>query len=228
MREISAEGEEKIVLWEGEVLHAYDDFDPKHRAIKKGMSVSGTLTIGVGHTGPDVKPGQTITKTQSRELLRKDLGRFEKAVETNVDVALTDNQFAALVSFAFNVGIGNFTKSTLLKKLNAGEYDAVPRELMKWTKSKGKEMAGLVNRRAQEAALWGKGEFVSSASADVKPENPWLRPDVVTTIGGGAATAGGTALASGLDPIRLAIAVGILAVVGVVVFIIIKRVRATT
>lgn len=171
-RNISKLGEEKIVQWEGEVLHAYDDFDPKHRIIEPGMTVRGTLTAGVGHTGPDVKPGLRITTAQSRAWLRADIDRFEAAVERLVKVPLSDNQFAALVSFAFNVGETNFAKSTLLRKLNRGDYEAVPAEMMKWVHSKGKRLQGLVNRRAQEGALWGKGEFVSSGSVEAKPEGP--------------------------------------------------------
>lgn len=234
MRNISAEGEEKIVQWEGEVLHAYDDFDPKHRPVTPGIAVRGTLTIGVGHTGPDVRPGMKITKAESRALLRKDLDAFERAVENAVVVALNDNQFAALVSFAFNVGQGNFLKSTLLKKLNAGNYAAVPTELMKWTKSKGKQMQGLVNRRAQEAALWGKGEFVSSASVDVKPDNPWTKPDVLLPVGGAAVGGAGT-LATAAAPsimsstiIQIGITFAIVVIVLIGAYYAFTRIRASS
>lgn len=234
MRNISSDGEEKIVQWEGEVLHAYDDFDPKHRPVTPGIAVRGTLTIGVGHVGPDVRPGMKITKAESRALLRKDLDAFERAVENAVVVALNDNQFAALVSFAFNVGQGNFLKSTLLKKLNAGNYAAVPTELMKWTKSKGKQMQGLVNRRAQEAALWGKGEFVSSASVEVKPDNVWTKPDVLLPIAGAGATAAGgvtTAIAPTVmasNYLQIALSVGIVAIVLIGAYYAFTRIRASS
>jgi lysozyme len=203
-RSINRLGEDKIVQWEGEVLWAYDDFDPKHRPIEPGMSVKGTLTIGVGHTGPDVKPGMRITPAQSREFLRKDLDRFEAAVERAVKVPLSDNQFAALVSFAFNVGETNFNKSTLLKKLNKGDYDSVPAELMKWVHSKGKRLSGLVNRRTQEGALWGK-ETVSWGAG------------ILATLG---------TVFSGTGPIQWALAVVIVAAFGVGgYFFITKRVN---
>lgn len=180
-RNITDEVEAKIVQWEGEVLHAYDDFDPQHRFIKPGMAVRGTLTLGVGHTGPDVKPGMRITVEESRKLLRADLDRFEAAVERLVKVPLSDNQFGALVSFCMNVGEGNFARSTLLKKMNAGDYEAVPAELMKWVNSKGKRMQGLVNRRAQEGALWGKGDFVASAVVEAAPDpKPVVDKETVT------------------------------------------------
>lgn len=226
MRNISKLGEEKIVQWEGEVLHAYDDFDPSHRPIKPGMPVKGTLTIGVGHTGADVIPGMTITKAQSRALLRADLDRFERAVETAVKVTLSDNQFAALVSFAFNVGTGNFLKSTLLKKLNTGTpagYAAVPTELMKWTKSKGKQMPGLVNRRAQEAALWGKDGFVSSASVDTTASNPLLKPEVLGPAAGAVLT-GAAPFATG--PVLYAVAFGVVVLVLLGAVYAFKRIKA--
>lgn len=213
-RSINKLGEDKIVQWEGEVLWAYDDFDPKHRPIEPGMSVKGTLTIGVGHTGPDVKPGLRIDVKQSREWLRQDLDSFEALVERSVKVPLSDNQFAALVSFAFNVGEGNFRKSTLLKRLNAGDYESVPQELMKWVHSKGKRLPGLVNRRAQEGALWGKGEFVASGSVEAKPEPPpAINKESVSWAAGILATL--SAVFSGTGPIQWALAVVIVVAFGV-------------
>lgn len=185
MRKISAYGTQKLKQWEGEILFAYDDFDPpsNRRRIKAGDKIKGTLTIGTGHTGPDVRPGMTITPEQSTDLLYSDLASFEAVVERSVKVSLTDNQFAALVSFAFNVGQANFKSSTLLKKLNAGNYAAVPIELAKWTKSKGKTMQGLVNRRAAEAGLWAEGGFVqSSGSIAEKQPTPLINGKVISTV----------------------------------------------
>lgn len=191
MRKISAYGISKLKQWEGEILFAYDDFDPpsNRRRIKAGDKIKGTLTIGVGHTGPDVRPGMTITPEQSTNLLYGDLASFEGVVERSVTVPLNDNQFAALVSFAFNVGAANFRSSTLVKKLNAGNYDAVPTELAKWTKSKGKTMQGLVNRRAAEAGLWAEGSFVqSSGTVATKQAAPLLNGKVVSTVSAVAST----------------------------------------
>lgn len=184
MRQISDYGVRKLKQWEGEVLFAYDDFDAPgaRRRIKPGDKIRGTLTIGVGHTGPDVKPGMTISSAQSTALLLADLRQFEEVVDSAVKVSLTDNQFAALVSFAFNVGAANFRSSTLLKKLNAGNYAAVPGELAKWTKSKGKTIQGLVNRRAAEAGLWAEGSFVqSSGSIADKQRAPLISKEVAAT-----------------------------------------------
>lgn len=173
-RRINAEGLRLVKQWEAFIPFTYDDFDsPKRRRnIQPGDRVNGTLTIGYGSTGVHVKPGMTITEAEASELLLDDLDRFERCVERKVVVPLNDNQFAALVSFCFNVGEGNFGSSTLLKKLNKGDYNSVPAELAKWITSKGKRMQGLVNRRAAEAGLWAKGSFVSSNTVDAKPAKP--------------------------------------------------------
>ena len=120
---------------------------------------AGVLTIGYGHTG-DVDNGQCIGEDQAQELLRKDLIAACGSVERLVRVPLTDNQFAALASFAFNCGAGNLGVSTLLKKLNQGDYDAAPSELARWVKATDpatglkRSLAGLVRRRAAEGELW--------------------------------------------------------------------------
>ena len=160
-RRINAEGLKLIKQWEGVKLTAYKD-------------VAGVWTIGYGSTGAHVIPGMTISAVRAERLLMDDLDRFERAVERLVKVKLNDNQFAALVSFAFNVGEGKggFATSTLLKKLNAGNYDAVPGELMKWVNAGGKKVQGLVNRRAAEAGLWARGSFVSSNTVEAKPAKP--------------------------------------------------------
>jgi lysozyme len=96
---------------------------------------------------------QPMTNEQARELLRQDLARFEAAVNNQVKVELNQHQFDALVSFAFNVGVGAFKSSTLLKVLNKGKYEQVPGEMKRWTKSDGKVNNVLVKRRAREAEL---------------------------------------------------------------------------
>lgn len=138
---------------EGFVPRAYDDFRPRYE-LKPGDAVKGTLTIGYGHTGPDVKIGQTITEAQGRELLRSDLAAAEKDVTNAVHVPMKQHEFDALVSFVFNVGGTNFRKSTLLKKLNAGDRAGAAQQFAVWNKSKGQVLQGLVRRRAAEAKLF--------------------------------------------------------------------------
>lgn len=115
----------------------------------------GILTIGYGHTG-DVRPLQQITQQEAERLLAKDVQRFEAVVEQSVRVPLTDNQFSALVCFAFNVGTQAFASSTLLNLLNRRWYVQVPAQLMRWTHANGVELPGLVARRAAEAELWNR------------------------------------------------------------------------
>jgi lysozyme len=98
--------------------------------------------------------GMTITKAQSDALLVADLARFEKTVAASVKVPLTQNQFDALVSLAFNIGSNAFAKSTLVRVLNGGHYDQVPAQLARWNKVNGKPNKGLTARRAREAALF--------------------------------------------------------------------------
>ena len=195
MRTINSEGLAHIRQWEGLELSAYRD-------------VAGIWTIGYGHTAaagpPAPAAGMRISETEAVAILQRDLRQFEAAVESKVKVPLNDNQFAALVSFCFNVGAGAFGKSTLLKKLNAGNYDAVPSELAKWVKAGGKTVKGLVNRRAAEAGLWAKGSFVSSNTVDAKPAAPaTLTPENIAA--GTSVLTGMGAVASGSGPVQWAL-----------------------
>lgn len=138
---ISQKGIDIIKNFEGLELKSYKD------------SV-GVLTIGYGSTGQHVSPGMTVTKEQAEQLLKKDLERFEKGVSDLVKVPLNQNQFDALCSFAFNLGIGNLKSSTLLKKLNASDYIGASKEFERWNRAGGKVLAGLTRRRIAERDLF--------------------------------------------------------------------------
>jgi len=122
---------------------------------------AGIWTIGYGHT-VGVRRSDVCTKEQAERWLREDVLYAEEAVSRMVKVPLTDNQFSALVSFAYNVGIDDDSDaipeglgdSSLLKKLNRGDYGSVPASLRRWNKAGGRVLLGLVRRRAAEAALW--------------------------------------------------------------------------
>lgn len=166
VRKLNKESIEHIKRWEGLKLDAYPD---------PGSATGEPWTIGYGHISDDyfkVTQGLKITAKKAEELLVHDLQETEKAVDDLVTVDLTDNQFGALVSFAFNIGVDAFAKSTLLKKLNKGDYASVPFELGRWVMNDGKKMDGLVNRRAAEAGLWAKGEFVASNTVPADPVKP--------------------------------------------------------
>lgn len=133
-----------IKEFEGEKLKAY--LDP-----------IGLLTVGVGHLvkkGEPYRLGQVISAAESERLLRDDLLEAETAVMKLVKVKLNDNQWGALVSFVFNLGAGNFQKSTLLKKVNARDYAGAAKEFERWNKAGGKVLAGLTRRRKAERDLF--------------------------------------------------------------------------
>lgn len=112
-------------------------------------------TIGYGHTA-DVGANDVITEEEALSFLRQDVAGSERAVNQYVHVPLTQNQFDALVSFVFNLGVGNFRTSTLLKKLNAGDDDGAAQEFGRWIHAGGKALPGLVRRREAERALFLK------------------------------------------------------------------------
>lgn len=114
---------------------------------------AGIWTIGYGHTA-GVKQGQVITPAQAEEFLKQDLKRFETSVRSLVTVAITQNQFDALVSFCYNLGATALKTSTLLKKLNAGDYNSAAEEFDRWVYANGNKLLGLVRRRAAEKELF--------------------------------------------------------------------------
>jgi len=128
--------------------------------LKAYLCPAGVLTIGYGHTGPEVKPGQTMTKARALLVLRDDMQiavrKLYSVLKPDVIDELTEEQYAALLSFTFNVGAK--ASWTLWKRLNNREWDRVPVELMKFTRAGGKVMKGLVNRRSDEVRLWNSGE----------------------------------------------------------------------
>lgn len=120
---------------------------------------SGVLTIGYGHT-KGVKQGMVITKLKAEQYLLDDLINFEKAVSNYVKVTINQNQFDALVSFSFNVGINAFKNSTLLRRLNKGNFTEASQEFLRWNKSNGKVLEGLSKRRKEERALFIKTNYL--------------------------------------------------------------------
>lgn len=115
--------------------------------------VAGILTVCYGHTGPDIVPGKVYSKAECESLLRKDSATAIKVVDESVRYRLTNGQRAALYSFTYNVGTGAFKRSTLLKKLNAGDLTGACNELRRWTYAGGKQWKGLLTRREVEREL---------------------------------------------------------------------------
>ena len=139
MRKINKSGLNLIKKYEGCRLTSY-------------ICPAGVLTIGYGHTGKDVKPNQTITKKKAISLLKKDLARFERHVQSyNYIYEWTDNEFSALVSFAYN--IGNIDQLTAYGTRTRSQIRSA---MVKYVKANGKTLQGLVKRRKAELKLFNR------------------------------------------------------------------------
>lgn len=155
VRELGTPAKALLEEYEGREAKAYKDS-------------GGAWTIGVGHlltrselksgklyiNGEAVKWGKGLTEAQIDELYAQDIAKYTKAVDGLVKVALTGGQYGALVSFCYNVGIGAFKGSTLLKRLNAGRYKDVPAQLRRWVYDGDDKIDGLKNRREKEIKQW--------------------------------------------------------------------------
>lgn len=143
----SKKGIDFIIKEEGLMLSSY-------------LCPAGVLTIGVGHTGKDVKKGMHITKEKALELLKQDLQKFENAVNKYAITNLKQNEFDALVSFSFNVGTQAFKNSTLLKRINNNkDTESIKREFYKWKYGGGKVLPVLIARRKREYLLFKEGKY---------------------------------------------------------------------
>ena len=141
MQQVNEDGLKLLETCEGLRLKAYKD-------------VRGILTIGYGHTGPDVRPDSFITQQDAEKLLTEDIAIAKEAVDRLVKVPLTSNQFSALVCFVYNIGQGSFASSTLLRRLNLRDYAGAADEFLRWNKANGVPVAGLTARRKAEKALF--------------------------------------------------------------------------
>lgn len=169
---LSENGFKKLIEWEGFKNHVYKDS-------------TGLPTIGVGHLltqdelrsgkitirGIDTRYANGLSNEQVEDLFKQDLASREQLIKTLVQVPVNQNQFDVLVSFVFNVGRGAFQKSTLLKKLNSGRYEEVPAQLRRWVYSGGEKIAGLINRRENEIALWNTKPSGIDRRIKGNPEN---------------------------------------------------------
>ena len=201
MRQVSREGIELIKQFEGLELQAYQD-------------VAGIWTIGYGHTGPEVGPGMVITEGQAEQLLIEDLERFERGVSSAVQTPISQAQFDALVSLAYNIGVAGFSRSTAVKRLNKGDFEGAAEAITWWNKAtingRKQPVAGLTRRRAAEAALFlqdfddgipGGSAGMRIEEASPRRKNPMNSRTVggATTAGAGGAVAAGAAAMNGRD-----------------------------
>src|SRR5215204_4959046 len=152
-RKTSKAGRDKLALREGRRLKTY-------------RCSAGVLTIGIGHTSaagaPKVTPGLTITRAECDAIFARDLVKYESTVNRVLKVAVSQAQFDALVSLCFNIGQGAFARSTLVRKLNAGDVAGAANAFLSWVRAGGRVVPGLVTRRKSERA-----QFLSKAVVPV-------------------------------------------------------------
>lgn len=141
---IALSGATLIAPWEGKVNKVYAD-------------PIGILTSCYGHTGKELKKGQKFTDEQCLEQLAEDLSEHNTQMMRYVHVPLSQEEHAAYLSFTYNLGVGSFSKSTLLKKLNKGDREGACNELSRWNKAGGIVLNGLVKRREAERKLCLEG-----------------------------------------------------------------------
>jgi lysozyme len=209
----------------------------------------GVWTIGYGHTSmagePQVRRGMVISEAEGEAILRRDVEKFAIGVAKAITRKVNDNQFGALVSFAYNVGLGGFRKSSVLTAVNSGQFDRVPHRLMLWNKAGGKVLPGLTRRRKAE------GDLFMSPVAAAKPakmqdfdvphpprdeippaeaatdENPGKlegKPGGGAAAGGAGAVivGGGVAVAAGYDWKLIGLVAGCLLLFGIIAFFVWK------
>ena len=142
---ISNEGLSLIKKFEGCELTAY-------------QCSAGVWTIGYGHT-KGIEEGMEITQQEAEDMLVEELHEYENYINDNVTAPLSQNQFDAMVSWVYNLGPANLKASTLLKVLNAGDYDGVPAQIKRWNKAGGVTLDGLIRRREAESLLFQNKEW---------------------------------------------------------------------
>lgn len=186
-------------------------FEGLHKVGDDGMIHSyrcpaGKWTIGYGST-KGIRSGMRITEAEAENLLADDLNEHGKAVHRYVEVPLSQNQYDALTSLVFNIGPANFKSSTLLKKLNAGQYNEVPDQLMRWNKARvdGKltPLRGLTRRRTAEAALFAMDAKLAADGGDMMPqkiEEAKPKPLTQSKTMAGAGVAGAATALSEIAP----------------------------
>lgn len=166
---------------------------------------AGILTIGYGHTGPDVFEGQEITQEEANTLLKLDLARFEAAVNKHCNT-INQCQFDACVSLCYNIGPGAFAKSSVVRLHNEVKYGDAAQAFMLWNKAGGKVSRGLQARRAKESALYLKDEISNEdylPPAAAEGEKPLSESKTLQGQVGAAAATAATVGASQIDATTL-------------------------
>lgn len=205
------------------------------------QDVAGVWTIGYGHTRT-AREGMKITKADADALLMQDVRLFEEGVDAACTEEPNENQFAAMVVLAFNIGLAGFRKSTVLRLHNAGNFTGAARAFAIWNKAGGQVRAGLTRRRAAEAALYltpvaGEAQTTTSATVD-SADGRAVSPVTVMAGAGGALTVAQQAVGQfadiwdglgrvGISPHVVMLALGVAAVAGLAWFVWNERKRAS-
>jgi lysozyme len=235
--ELTANGQKALMVSEGKIPYVYDDAVYPTRRWKKGTKVKGFLTAGIGHllSRSEIAEwaGRDIPDNVIMAWFDADTDDAERDVHRLVKVKLAPNQRDTLISFRYNIGEEGFANSTLLKKLNKGDYDSVPAELRKWNKTtiNGKKVIsdGLIKRRADEIAMWLSGA-VPVAANDNAPLGTQIaeaekQPITPTEILGTAGTivAGASGFASSTGVVAWAFGLAVVVTVLIIGAIAVKR-----
>lgn len=139
-----------------DLIKEFEGFEPKAYRDPVGIWTIGYGTTKAAGVGIDPKDGMTITQDDAERYLQLAVQKFAAKIEDMIDVPVTDNQFGALVSLGYNIGPGALAKSTVMKRLNAGDYQGAADAFAMWNKAGGKVLPGLTRRRAAERALFLK------------------------------------------------------------------------
>lgn len=135
---------------------AYDDATGKD--VPYGATPVGVLTIGYGHTSVNIRPGMKVTPGRAEDLLKGDIAPVVVGLNKAIKVIVTQSQFDAIVSLAFNCGIHAIISSTMMMKLNRGDIKGASKEFVRWNKDEGKIVEGLTNRRLAEVDFFMEPE----------------------------------------------------------------------
>lgn len=236
--ELTERGEKFTRLQEGTIRHVYDDGVPGGKMWRKGTKLRGRLTAGTGHLLNDAEIAQWAGKAIPEDVIARWFDEDTDIAESNVarvvKVPLKSNQRDVLIDVAFNVGNGAFNKSTILKRVNAKEYDRVPEQLLRWTKAtvddKMVTLPGLVKRANDRVAYWNAPEFSAAPHDDGESGTPIAEPTPIKTspMEWASLAVGGLSGLSGFSGVAgffgVAIGVAVLVATGVGAFIVIRRV----
>ncbi len=141
-----------------DLIKEFEGFEAKAYRDPVGIWTIGYGTTEMAGVGIDPKAGMTITQDDAERYLQLAVQKFAAKIEDMIDVPVTDNQFGALVSLGYNIGTGALAKSTVMKRLNAGDYQGAADAFAMWNKAGGKVLPGLTRRRAAERALFLKAD----------------------------------------------------------------------